>query len=456
MGKKKAATTKRIKKQKSLLKSYFSSITPPYTGKDIFPVFFTLLFLIILFIGFQPMLILAGKTTFSSISASLKPNTATFTFVYSGAAPNNYKIDISTSSTMKQNLVRNFGQGTSSPITITNPQSVASYYTCGRTIYWIAKATYERSETSSSVQTAVVDCSVPPTVTPQPTATPIPGVTNIPSPTSVISPGSEVWLGNLTAIYRYNIDGSIVGPYWDKKTPYSEAGIAQIGSQVWIADSYNIYRFNKDGTTAAAPISLGTNHVNDIVVVNNQVWIPSDTGILRYNFDGTPAGNTLTGSYITYPFSLAVVGSQVWVIKRDWSGNRPNSGISRINFDGTEAAAPIVRNTTDYLKGIGVVGDQVWVSCIGPNFNSYIVRYNFDGSQIGDPLTGNGLIQPLDIQVVGSEVWVANVPYQGTAGISRFNFDGTTAGPPIMKGLAPNGTEVGIGSAWHLAVITKP
>lgn len=111
------------------------------------------------------------KATFSGLSAVLKQDSATFSFSYSGTSPN-YKIDIATSSNMKQNLYRNFGQGTANPIIVSNPQSMYAPYQCGSTLYWIAKATDQRStaEIKSSVQSAKVDCSTGPS--PTPTATP--------------------------------------------------------------------------------------------------------------------------------------------------------------------------------------------------------------------------------------------------------------------------------------------
>src|SRR3989344_2450853 len=72
----------------------------------------------------------AGSRAFSNLSAVLKQESATFNFTYSGFSPN-YKIDISTSSNMKVNLQRNFGQSSSSPIVINNPKSVYAPYQCG-------------------------------------------------------------------------------------------------------------------------------------------------------------------------------------------------------------------------------------------------------------------------------------------------------------------------------------
>lgn len=127
------------------------------------------------------------KASFSGLSAVLKQDSATLNFSYSGTSPN-YKIDIATSSDMKKNLYRNFGQGTTNPIIVSNPQSTYAPYQCGSTLYWIVKATDQRStaEIKSSVQSAKVDCGTG-GISPQPSSTPIPTLTPTPSPTALPS-----------------------------------------------------------------------------------------------------------------------------------------------------------------------------------------------------------------------------------------------------------------------------
>lgn len=126
----------------------------------------------------------SSRDGFSNLSAVLRQDIATFNFGYSGSSPN-YKIDLATSSNMKQNLYRNFGQGSLSPLIVNNPQSTYPYYQCGKTLYWIIKATDERStkEIKSSVQTARVDCSSGVGTT-NPPSTPVPSVEPTPTPAS--------------------------------------------------------------------------------------------------------------------------------------------------------------------------------------------------------------------------------------------------------------------------------
>lgn len=136
--------------------------------------------------------------SFSNLSADLKENSATFYFSYSGSAPKGYTVDVSTSADMKQNLSRGFGQGSSSPIVVSNPKSKYSQYKCNAILYW--RVNVGKSSIRSSVSPTGVNCltfspepsptgigTTSPSSTPTPTATPSATI----SPTSSCTPQTK-------------------------------------------------------------------------------------------------------------------------------------------------------------------------------------------------------------------------------------------------------------------------
>lgn len=150
----------------------------------------------------------SNKAVFSNLSADLKENTATFNFSYSGSAGKGYSIDVSTSADMKQNFLKDFAKGISSPIVVTNPQSRYAQYKCSTIIYWWVRV--GNSNVRSSASSTNVNCTVPtpspspifsptpeptgigtttsgpsPTISPTPTPTPISGPLSTPPPTSI-------------------------------------------------------------------------------------------------------------------------------------------------------------------------------------------------------------------------------------------------------------------------------
>ena len=109
----------------------------------------------------------SNKGTFTNLSAILKSDNATFNFSYSGST-GSYRIDVATSSNMRQNLYSNFGSGSSSPIIVSSPQSKWGLYKCSSTVYWVINTV--NGQIKSPVQTSIVDCT--PTPTPTPSSTP--------------------------------------------------------------------------------------------------------------------------------------------------------------------------------------------------------------------------------------------------------------------------------------------
>lgn len=125
----------------------------------------------------------AASGKFSNLSANLRQENATFYFSYSDL-PSPYSINVATSSNMSKKFLRNFGQGTSSPIIVSNPQSKWAPYQCGATVYWRIRT----NNAISPVQMTQVNCSggIGTTNPPGPTSSPAPSLT--PTPTS--TPGT--------------------------------------------------------------------------------------------------------------------------------------------------------------------------------------------------------------------------------------------------------------------------
>ncbi|HEX6977620.1 MAG TPA: Ig-like domain-containing protein [Patescibacteria group bacterium] len=116
--------------------------------------------------------------TFSSMSASLGRDTASFNYLFSGQTVYG-SIDVSTSSTFSSNVYWNFATGYNLPLMNVNPNQYYSYY-CGRTIYWQARSLYS----TSPIRSAVVTC-------PTDTTRPVIAITS-PTNNSTVSKGSTV------------------------------------------------------------------------------------------------------------------------------------------------------------------------------------------------------------------------------------------------------------------------
>jgi hypothetical protein len=123
--------------------------------------------------------------TFTNLSSSLLANKSIFNFNYSGTT-STYRIDLSISSDMVNGTYLTFGQGTSSPISVTDPTKWTSYV-CGAQFWWRVRT---EENVTSPIQTATVDCSAP-----SPTSTP----TQIPTPTSTLTPTPVPNFTNLSA-----------------------------------------------------------------------------------------------------------------------------------------------------------------------------------------------------------------------------------------------------------------
>jgi hypothetical protein len=106
-------------------------------------------------------------TGFTSLSSSLIPGRATFSFTYSGL-PAQYTIDMSIDPLMSGGTYLTFAQGPTNTLTESNPEKW-DQYTCLKNFYWRVKTP---AGTRSAIQHAMVTCG------PTPTATPF-----VPSPT---------------------------------------------------------------------------------------------------------------------------------------------------------------------------------------------------------------------------------------------------------------------------------
>lgn len=192
--------------------------------------------------------------SFSNLSADLKGDSATIAFNYSGSAPKGYTVDVATSADMKKNLLRAFGQGSSSPIIVSNPQSKYAQYKCGVVIYW--RINVGTSSVRSSVSSASVNCNInigttnsssptptptlTPTLTPTPTPTgigstsPGPSPTINPSPTS--APATSYRRVFITSSYYDGNLGGLSGA--DAKCQNAANGANLGGSwKAWLSDS---------------------------------------------------------------------------------------------------------------------------------------------------------------------------------------------------------------------------
>lgn len=139
------------------------------------------------------------NNTFNNLRAELKQDKATFYFDHR-QFPSNYVYTIHISNSPKiteEGTFRlDFAQGSSSPLVVTNPHDIFSYYECGKTIYWVVD-TYRVGDghNASPVQGPITfDCpttptAIPPTSTPLPTDTPI--STSIPTAITTLAPTIE-------------------------------------------------------------------------------------------------------------------------------------------------------------------------------------------------------------------------------------------------------------------------
>ncbi len=117
--------------------------------------------------------------TFSSMTANLGRDSASFNFYFSGSTT--YQtVDVSTSPTFSSDIYWNFAYtyGTV-PVVNATPNQYYSYY-CGKTIYWQARSLYS----TSPIQSAVVAC-------PSDTTKPVVSITN-PINGSTVLRGSNV------------------------------------------------------------------------------------------------------------------------------------------------------------------------------------------------------------------------------------------------------------------------
>ncbi|MDO8452182.1 MAG: Ig-like domain-containing protein [bacterium] len=143
------------------------------------------------------------KGVFSDTSATLEANSATFNFNYSIPA-SSYKIDLSTYADMSWGVYLDFGTGTNSPVTVTNPTKWDAYK-CGTTLYW---RVYDQDRSVSSGINTVTVCPLPPTPTntPTPTLSPTPS----PSPTPTYTPTPTPDSSPPSISFTNPTDGSIV------------------------------------------------------------------------------------------------------------------------------------------------------------------------------------------------------------------------------------------------------
>lgn len=239
-----------------------------------------------------------------------------------------------------------------------------------------------------------------------------------------------VWIGNGVASTVSAID--FTGQYLGEILPFdgsaSPLTVLIVGSVVWIVKFTGaaIQQLNPDGTSAGADITNAdfAGNPTDVAAVGSEYWVPLFHGggdrIVRLNADGTSAGSYYSGNGLNFPWSLAVVGSTVWV-----SNN--NNTVSLFDFSGGSAGSPLSGNGLNIPKAVRVIDTLVWVL---NNGNNTISLFNTDGTSAGSPLSGNGLDNPQEMCIVDDEVWVINAAgytvNQGT--VSRFNFDGTSAG----------------------------
>jgi len=99
-----------------------------------------------------------GTPAYSNLNATMNsPSPASFSFGYSGPSATHH-IDVSTLADMSWDVYVDFGNGTISPVTVTNPTKW-SVYTCGRTLYWRARQGDFYSPTLlSSIKATTVTC----------------------------------------------------------------------------------------------------------------------------------------------------------------------------------------------------------------------------------------------------------------------------------------------------------
>lgn len=94
---------------------------------------------------------------FSNLSANLNSTGSTFNFSFSGNS-SSYHVDLSTYANMSWDVYLDFGAGSSSPVTVSNPIKWDKYQ-CNKTLYF---RVYNSDRTiSSSIQAVTINCVVP-------------------------------------------------------------------------------------------------------------------------------------------------------------------------------------------------------------------------------------------------------------------------------------------------------
>lgn len=104
------------------------------------------------------------STKYSNLSATLGPNSANFSFIYTGSPATMFYIATSEDPQMLTGIYMEFAEGSSSPISLNNPTAWDGY-ACGRTLYWIVTTedgpsswpNYNR-ELMSPIASSVVTC----------------------------------------------------------------------------------------------------------------------------------------------------------------------------------------------------------------------------------------------------------------------------------------------------------
>ncbi len=199
---------------------------------------------------------------YTNLSSSLIATQATFNFNYSATA-SAYRVDMSITPDMSSGTYLTFGQGTSSPIIVTNPTKWASY-TCGTQFWWRVIGS---DSSQSAIQPAVVNCSIPtstptpipptPTNTPLPTSTPKPTPTPIPPTPTPIKP-LVIYSNSLTAPWQNaSYGGSTTFGSNIKFVSTQSGGRMYLRSTTAIsALPYNFIKFSLKGSTPNLNIRL--------------------------------------------------------------------------------------------------------------------------------------------------------------------------------------------------------
>lgn len=105
------------------------------------------------------------STKYSNLSATLGPNSANYSFIYTGSPAPMFFIATSGDPQMLTGAYVRFARGSSSPISLNNPTTVWDGYACGRTLYWAVTtedgppfwSNYNR-ELMSPIASSVVTC----------------------------------------------------------------------------------------------------------------------------------------------------------------------------------------------------------------------------------------------------------------------------------------------------------